>query len=356
MPRVTAASRAPSPLVTAAKRSMRPPASRSAMYFWWCTSTVSSTSGGRPRNSAGTSPTITVGYSTRSRHSSRRPWSSNEPAAAAARELLVDPGRALVRLQEHEALAQPLAAARRSERTVERAPARALRQEAVSARLARRSRTTTAPLRARLERVDRERHEPAVEAGPPASGSAGRTGRRPGRRRARRPSSCAWGTRARAGRPRAGRAATSAVGRPATLRTRSRLSSAGFAGSLAPLAQVRRPRRRSSSRSPGPRRSSPRRVLRDLERRAPDGLLAVGLARGQIGPRAPGAAGVQATDASFASRNSRAGRLQEPRAQLLGEAGEPGRRHLLEADLDEELSHGAASAALGAAAGVTAST
>ena len=255
-PRTISAAAAPSPFVTAAKRAMRPAvvAQRDR-----------TSGGGRgpsrgPRAAAsgtppGTSPTTTVGYSTRSRHSSRRPWSSHVPPLAAARSLVLDPGRALLGREDHEPLAQAPARSSANERTSTGSPARALRQEAVAARraaaLARRPGPSPRP-RARGWRTARRRRR----AGRRASGSAGRTGRRPGRRRARRPSSCASGTRARAGRRRGGPAATSARRAPGHLPDVQQVELARLRRVLGALAAGPRPRPRSSSRSPAPRPST----------------------------------------------------------------------------------------------------
>ena len=104
--------------------------------------------------------------------------------------------------------------------------------------------TTTGPCAPSSQGVDRERHDRAVEQQRPASGSAGRTGRRPCRRRATRPSSSASGRRARAERRRGAPGSTSAVGRPATLPHEEQVPLARLRGVL------RRPR-------PGPRRRPP---------------------------------------------------------------------------------------------------
>ena len=84
--------------------------------------------------------------------------------------------------------------------------------------------------------------------------------------------------------------------------------------------------------------SSPAASFADLERRAPDQLFAVGL-RAEHAARARRAAAASTRPATSPARGARApARLAKRCARAAAvSAGQPGRRHLLEADLQQEL-------------------
>ena len=133
---------------------------------------------------------------------------------------------------------------------------------------------------------------------------------------------------------------TSAVARPATLRTWSRYSSPGFAVSFAAACSVSTATWFFFANPWAGARPFPRGVLRHLERRPPDGLLTIGLARGQVPaqhepPRSP------EDNGAFRVEELATCGLEEAGLQLLAQPRQPRRRHLLEADLDEQLSHDA---------------
>ena len=135
-------------------------------------------------------------------------------------EPLLDAREPVLRVHQHEALAQALA--QLGERAdADGLAALALGQEAVAARDATALEDERPLGAARPGRGSRtaRRRRPAAR---PASGSDARTGRRRGRRRATRPSSCAWGTRESAAGPRAAPEGPRRVARPATFLTCSR--------------------------------------------------------------------------------------------------------------------------------------
>ena len=86
----------------------------------------------------------------------------------------------------------------------------------------------------------------------------------------------------------------------------------------------------------GRARPFPFRVARDLQRRPPDLLLAVLLAVEHVGPQHEPARRARAADLGRLQVLALGG-LAETLRELLPEAGEPRRRHLLAADLEEEL-------------------
>ncbi len=79
-----------------------------------------------------------------------------------------------------------------------------------------------------------------------------------------------------------------------------------------------------------------RRVLSGLEGRTPDRLLAVGLSDGHVASQDQPARGLEDLDVLRLEELPARG-LREAQAELVGQTGQPGRRHLLEADLEEEL-------------------
>ncbi len=85
-------------------------------------------------------------------------------------------------------------------------------------------------------------------------------------------------------------------------------------------------------------RPLPRRVLRHLDRGAPHRLLTVGLAGRDVGLQREPPRRVEDDDARGIEPLA-AGGLGEARRELLGEARQPRRGHLLEADLQQKLSH-----------------
>ena len=256
-------------------------------------------------------------------------------AARGGTELVLDPGGALLGSEDHEPLAQALVELVPGA-DVERPAPRAFRQEAVAAgRPA--ALDDDAALRPALGGVDGERHDlPVEEEHEPADRPPEREGaapvvepRVPGHALREREAAQDGGKEAR--QDLGGRA-------PGHLADVQQVDLARLRRVLGALAQVldrdavllREPLRRA--------RPLPRRVLRHLERRAPHGLLAVGLARRHVGPENEPSRGVAGGD--LGRGEELAGRrLQEAGAQLLGEAGQPGGRHLLQADLEEELSH-----------------
>ncbi len=257
------------------------------------------------------------------------------PAHGGRHQPLVDAGGAGLGLDQDETLAQRLAQLG-VDGHGRALMASALRQEAVAARGSA-ALHDHAALGPRFEGMDRERHHPPVE------GHDQPADRPPERERPAavlEPGIPAHALRERERSQQAGQQARHELARGAArdlldeeqvelagLRCVLRLLDERFDGDAILLREALR------RRGPGARG-----VFRDLQRRAPDRLLAIGLARGQLGaqhqpPRRPGHGRV------LRLQELACGCVHEPRAQLLREAGQPRRRHLLEADLDQELRH-----------------
>ena len=224
------------------------------MDFWWWTRTVSRTSGGSERNSAGTSPTTTVGYSTRSRHSSRRPWSSKDSPAAFSPSSMRAARSSGSRITNRSRSARSRSA---NERTSTGRPPEPFGRKRWP-RVARPLSHDDRALRPALDRVDGERHDgPVEQEDEPADRPAERE-RAAAVVEPRVPAHALREERGRAGRRRGARAAPRRWGaRPPSSRRAGRARPAS-PGPWRPRPGPR-PRPRSSSRSPARRPStSPR--------------------------------------------------------------------------------------------------
>ena len=131
--------------MTAAKRATVPALARAGRTSGGGRARSRSTSVGRPRNSAGTSPTHDGRVLDEVAPLRHEAVVVERRALGRRREALVDPCRARVGVEEHEALRGSCASRSAKRRHRDGLPGRAARQEAMAARRRRRSRTIDRP-------------------------------------------------------------------------------------------------------------------------------------------------------------------------------------------------------------------